>query len=100
MGKNRSENLKQCEGPPASFRLKPDGYPAANGSSTGAELRKNLAVVRVGLQVQKVSRIEHSFCAQRQPEARQFLSNLDAQRRVVNCEAAGKGIDGENSCIR
>ena len=50
-GKNRSKNLKQETGPTASFRLKPDGDSAANGSSTGTELSHYLAVVCVGLEV-------------------------------------------------
>ena len=64
-GKNRSKNLKQGPGPTASFRLKPDGDSAANGSSTGTELSNYLAVVSVGLEVQKISGVEYSLSAHR-----------------------------------
>ena len=49
------QNRKREAGPTASFRLKPDGDSAANGSSTGAELIHYLAVVGVGLKVQQIS---------------------------------------------
>ena len=87
-------------GPTASFRLKPDGYSAANGSPTGVELSHYLAVVSVGLKVQEVSGIEDSFSAQWQSEAWQFLSYLDAEGRIINGQTPGKRIDREHRRIR
>lgn len=45
------QNRERETGPTASFRLKPDGDSAANGSSTGTELSDYLAVVSIGLKV-------------------------------------------------
>lgn len=88
---------KPC--PTASFRLKPDGYSATKGSATGAELGQYFAVVGVGLEVQKISGVEHCFSAQGQSKAGQLLCYLNAQRRIVNGQPAGKRIDGEHCCI-
>ena len=53
----------------------------------------------LGLDVQQIARIENRFGPNRQTKARQFLSDLNAQRGIVNSQTSGKRIDGKHSRV-
>ncbi len=62
---------------PSALRLKPERDPPTNRTAARAELGKYLSIVGTCLNVQQIPGVEHRLSANRQPETRQLLCDLD-----------------------
>jgi hypothetical protein len=82
------------------FFLKSQRDSSSNRTAACAQLSEYLSVVGCCLRVEQISRVEDGLGTDGQAKAGEFLCNLDAERRIVNSEAAGKRIDCKNSRVR
>src|SRR5882672_8240325 len=80
--------------------LESDQDSAAQRATVWTNLQQRGAIISSGLKVQKVPRIDDRLRANRQTERRQILGDLDAERRIVNCQTAGEGIDRKHGRFR
>src|SRR4029077_21102707 len=71
----------------------PDQDSTAERATVWTNLQKRSPIIGTGLNVQKISRVDNRLRANRQTERRQILRDLDTERGIVNCQAAGKRID-------